>query len=107
MHSVEDHLRWREALFTSLSHFAPEEASDLVIHLGDLHDGFLRAAELIEQLANITEDYDPEILRRNLSHLKGAILSHLPSHIREVEPTLSAVVSRLYQEADEKGEFDD
>lgn len=107
MHSVEDHLRWREALFTSLSHFAPREASELVIHLGDLHDGFLRAVELIEQLANTSEDYDPEILRRTLSHLKGALLSHLPSHIREVEPVLSAVVSRLYKEAEERGEFDD
>lgn len=107
MHSIEDDLRWRRALLTSLSRFAAGEASELGIHLGDLRDGFLHAVELIEQLADTNEDYEPQTLRLTLAHLKGELFDHLLPHIEGVEPALSSVVSRLYQEAEERGEFDD
>jgi hypothetical protein len=106
MQPIEDHLRWRRALLKSLSHFAAGEATELGIHLGDLRYGFLHAIELIEQLASTGPDYDPEILRVTLAHLKGELFEHLLPHIHGVEPALSSVVSTLYQDAEERGEFD-
>lgn len=90
----------------SLSSFAAGEASELGIHLGDLRDGFLHAVQLIEQLAATSGDHDPETLRLTLAHLKGELFDHLLPHIQGVEPALSSVVSRLYQEAEERGDFD-
>lgn len=107
MQSVEDDLRWRRTLLGALSNFAPAEASELAIHFGDLRHGFLHAVELIEELANTEETYDRSNVRRTLAHLKGELLEHIAHHIELVEPPLSSVVSRLYWEAEERGEFDD
>lgn len=107
MHSIEDDLRWRRSLLTALSHFAAEEASELGIHLGDLRHGFIHAIELIEQLASVGRDHDPEILRITLAHLKGELVDHLLPHIQGVEPALSSIISQLYQDAEERGEFND
>lgn len=108
MRITEDDHEWRDRLSASLARFATEaEAADLRVHLGDLREGCVHAINLIERLAVLDVSVDPLAVRTTLAHLKGELLYHMLPHIQDVAPGLTSVVSKLYADAEERGEFDD
>lgn len=108
MHDDEDDRRLRTQLSASLAQFASEaEAADLRVHLGDLREGCVHAITLIERLAALDASAEPVLVRTTLAHLKGELLHHMLPHIEGVAPSLTTLVSRLFQNAEDGREFTD
>lgn len=107
MRTDEARREWRDRFYDSLARMASEEnATELLIHLGDLRESCQSILDLLDQVAAFEVGSDPRRVRTTMAHLKGELLHHMLPHLEGVKPALSSVVSDLYADAGRRGEFD-
>lgn len=82
-----------------------ESAGRLAYHLGDLHEAFRSAAERIAALPALPADQESAELRSALSGLMGELYEHMPAHLEGARAELEPWVSRLYDDADARGDL--
>jgi hypothetical protein len=98
----ESRQEFRKRLLAWLRAELPEDqAGRLYYHLGDLHEAFRKAMDIIEELPRI-EAGEAE-LRKALSALSGELREHIPQHLEEVKPDLDAWRDRVYEQAEKEG----
>lgn len=96
----------RKRLHTLLRHaLSGEDGDRLAYNLADLHGAFLAAAERIEQLSTLDIRGPAADTRRLLSGLAGELYEHILPHLDATRTDLQPWISRLYDDADERGEL--
>lgn len=96
----------RKALRGWLASSLPKEQADrLAYYLGDLHDAFQAAATRIAAMPTLPTDQGSPALRSALSGLMGELYEHMPTHLEGARSDLKPWVSRLYDDADARGEL--
>lgn len=92
----------REALHERLP---SEAAARLSYHLGDIRWACAEVDTCIAQLAALDQPDDPRELRTLLSRLIGQLYEHLPTHLAGARDDLECWTTRLFEEADRRGEL--
>lgn len=107
---MRDAERWRERNRRLHEHFeqvlGKEKGSLVAYHLGDIDDGCVKIAQLIDELAAM----DPETLDRNkiardIQSIVDEFDEHLlPNHVTPLRPLVEPLISELYSRFDDEDE---
>jgi uncharacterized membrane protein YccC len=94
--------RRRVALWAAQLATGPQSV-ELRTHLGDLYAACGDVVNKLEQLSQLDPVRDADSVRRLLAQLEGQLYEHVLPHLQELRPTLSALTSHLYAQAEKEG----
>lgn len=89
--------RLNKALEARLLAVAPSEAAatELYVHLWDIHDGSRKLARWIEELTELDPQHDLSKMTSVLYRIQIELFDHLLPHMEQLRPELEVLCARL------------
>jgi hypothetical protein len=81
-----------------------QSGREVGVHLGDLYPACENVMRLTERMLTLSPSAHNHDLRRTMAELSAELFEHILPHLEELRPSLTALVERLYEQADEGGD---